>query len=151
RRAGQGPLRRAGRRRGGPLRAAARPRPQLRDGARPRRRCLDDLARRPAREGLPVARPGHRPDPRPPGPAVTPELPARSASTFVDGVWLAGTGGLLTSLNPATAEPLATWTGSGSEQAEAAVNAARRSFDGGGWRRTPPAERAAVLRRLADL
>ena len=79
------------------------------------------------------------------------KLPDTTAATSVDGQWLAGTGEPFTSVDPATAEPLATWTGSGAEQAEAAVASARRSFDSATWRRTPPGERAAVLRRLADL
>lgn len=34
---------------------------------------------------------------------------------------------------------------------DSAVRAARRAFDTGGWPQTPPAQRAALLRRLADL
>lgn len=78
-------------------------------------------------------------------------LPDSSRTTYVDGAWLAGTGEPFTSVDPSTAQPLATWTASGVEQAEAAVAAARRSFDAGTWRDRPPEERAEVLRRLADL
>jgi aldehyde dehydrogenase (NAD+) len=55
------------------------------------------------------------------------------------------------SVSPGTGRELATWTGSGLDQAAAAVDAARRSFDTGVWRRRSPEERAGVLLRLADL
>lgn len=73
------------------------------------------------------------------------------ATTYVDGAWQAGAGEEFLSVDPATGQELARWTGSDVAQAEAAVVAARASFDDGRWRRRTPAERAAVLRRLADL
>jgi aldehyde dehydrogenase (NAD+)/betaine-aldehyde dehydrogenase len=73
------------------------------------------------------------------------------ATTYVDGAWQPGAGQDFVSVNPATGEELARWTGSSVEQAEAALRAARASFDDGRWRHRAPAERAAVLRRLADL
>jgi aldehyde dehydrogenase (NAD+)/betaine-aldehyde dehydrogenase len=72
------------------------------------------------------------------------------ATTYVDGTWQVGTGQDYVSVDPATGEELARWTGSDPEQAEAAILAARASFDDGRWRRRTPAERAAVLRRIAD-
>lgn len=53
--------------------------------------------------------------------------------------------------NPATGEVLAYVAQAGVEDAQAAVDAARRSYEGGAWRRATPAERARVLLRLAEL
>lgn len=72
-------------------------------------------------------------------------------TTYVDGAWQPGGGEDFVSVDPSTGEELARWTGSDTGQAEAAVLAARASFDDGRWRRRTPAERAAVLRRIADL
>jgi aldehyde dehydrogenase (NAD+) len=80
---------------------------------------------------------------------IDPTLAERTC--FVDGVWSAGEGAAFTSVEPGTAAELATWRLATVEQADAAVTAARRSFDEGVWRRRPPAERAAVLRRIAEL
>ncbi len=53
-------------------------------------------------------------------------------------------------LNPATGEVLAQVAQAGPEDIDAAVAAARRSFERGDWRRAAPAERARVLLRLAE-
>jgi aldehyde dehydrogenase (NAD+) len=84
---------------------------------------------------------------------VTVRVPDTAVTTYVDGRWEPGKGEPFTTVNPGTGAELATWTGSSTDQATAAVAAARRTFDDddGGWRRRPPAERADVLRRLADL
>jgi aldehyde dehydrogenase (NAD+)/betaine-aldehyde dehydrogenase len=58
---------------------------------------------------------------------------------------------VFTSVEPGTGRDLATWRLASLEQADAAVAAARRSFDEGEWRGRTPQERAAVLRRIADL
>ncbi|WZH52408.1 MAG: aldehyde dehydrogenase family protein [Nocardioides alkalitolerans] len=78
-------------------------------------------------------------------------LPDTTRTTLVDGVWRAGRGDVVTSTDPATTRELARWAGSSTAQVDDAVAAARRAFDAGTWRGRPPAERAAVLRRLADL
>ncbi|GAB3957888.1 aldehyde dehydrogenase family protein [Streptomyces sparsus] len=54
-------------------------------------------------------------------------------------------------LDPADASTLATVAEGGTEDTDAAVAAARRAFDTGEWPHTPTAERAALLRRVADL
>lgn len=54
-------------------------------------------------------------------------------------------------LDPADATVLAVVSEGGTEDADAAVAAARTAFDEGSWPRTPVAERAALLRRTADL
>lgn len=54
-------------------------------------------------------------------------------------------------LNPATNEVLGVATESDASDVEAAIAAARRTFDDGPWSTTPAAERAARLFKLADL
>ncbi|MEU7044331.1 aldehyde dehydrogenase family protein [Streptomyces varsoviensis] len=54
-------------------------------------------------------------------------------------------------LDPADARPFATVAEGGTDDTDAAVAAARRAFDSGPWPTTPVAERAALLRRVADL
>jgi aldehyde dehydrogenase (NAD+)/betaine-aldehyde dehydrogenase len=69
----------------------------------------------------------------------------------VDGAWDRGDGEPFTSVEPGTGRALATWQLATVAQADAAVAAARHSFDGAVWRDRTPQERAAVLRRIADL
>ncbi|WP_209446231.1 aldehyde dehydrogenase family protein [Streptomyces sp. MZ04] len=54
-------------------------------------------------------------------------------------------------LDPADAKPFALIAEGGTEDADAAIAAAREAFDHGAWPQTPVAERAALLRRVADL
>ncbi|MFC8126205.1 aldehyde dehydrogenase family protein [Streptomyces sp. NPDC057302] len=54
-------------------------------------------------------------------------------------------------LDPADAKPFATIAEGGTEDTDAAIAAAREAFDHGPWPATPVAERAALLRRVADL
>ncbi|WP_344388321.1 aldehyde dehydrogenase family protein [Streptomyces vastus] len=54
-------------------------------------------------------------------------------------------------LDPADAKPFAVVAEGDGRDADAAIEAARRAFDEGPWPRTPVAERAALLRRVADL
>jgi aldehyde dehydrogenase (NAD+) len=56
-------------------------------------------------------------------------------------------GRTLTTVNPATEEPLATFADGGPEDVDAAVQAARAAFDG--WSRRPPRERSKLLYRVA--
>ncbi|MFG2658528.1 aldehyde dehydrogenase family protein [Streptomyces sp. NPDC048425] len=51
-------------------------------------------------------------------------------------------------INPATEEVIGTAARGTTEHADAAVAAARRTFEDGVWRDTPPVERAAVLDRV---
>jgi betaine-aldehyde dehydrogenase len=53
-------------------------------------------------------------------------------------------------LNPATGEVLAEVAQADAADIDAAVAAAKRSFESGDWRRATPAERARVLLRLAE-
>jgi betaine-aldehyde dehydrogenase len=73
-------------------------------------------------------------------------------SIHVDGAWRsAAAGGTREILDPADATVLAVVAEGGTGDTDAAVAAARRAFDTGRWPRTPVAERAAVLRRVAEL
>jgi len=54
-------------------------------------------------------------------------------------------------INPFDQSLIARVPAGGPADTEAAVLAARTAFDTGPWPRTPPAERAALLRRVADL
>ncbi|MFG6178011.1 aldehyde dehydrogenase [Halomonas sp. THAF12] len=66
---------------------------------------------------------------------------------FVD----AADGATLTTINPATGEVLAEVASCDAADAEAAVSAARRAFEGSEWSRLAPGQRKAVLLRLAAL
>lgn len=55
------------------------------------------------------------------------------------------------SINPATGAVLAQVAECDAADVDRAVSAARRAFDDGRWSRRPPAERKAVLLKLADL
>ncbi|MEU9982773.1 aldehyde dehydrogenase family protein [Streptomyces sp. NPDC050856] len=70
----------------------------------------------------------------------------------VGGVWRTATSGATRDiLDPADATTLAVVAEGGAEDTDAAIAAARTAFDEGPWPRTPVAERAALLRRVADL
>ncbi|MGW2641408.1 aldehyde dehydrogenase family protein [Streptomyces sp. NPDC001348] len=74
------------------------------------------------------------------------------ATIHVGGEWLEAVSGATREiLDPADASPFAVVAEGDEKDAEAAVAAARRAFDEGEWPRTPAAERAALLRRVADL
>ena len=73
-------------------------------------------------------------------------------SLFVDGRWTAGAGGTADVLNPFDASLVEVVDQAGPDDVEAAVAAARAAFDDPrGWRATPVAERAGLLRQIADL
>jgi aminobutyraldehyde dehydrogenase len=67
---------------------------------------------------------------------------------LIDGQFVAGEGEAEKVLNPSTGETLALVPEASFEQINRAVAAARRAFDG--WSQTTPAERAAMLLKLAD-
>ncbi|WP_155073724.1 aldehyde dehydrogenase family protein [Streptomyces taklimakanensis] len=71
---------------------------------------------------------------------------------YIGGQWRpAASGTTREILDPADATVLAVVSEGGVEDTDAAVEAARRAFDSGTWPNTPTAERAALLRRTADL
>ncbi|QKW10422.1 aldehyde dehydrogenase family protein [Streptomyces sp. NA04227] len=72
----------------------------------------------------------------------------------IDGVWVPAVSGATREvLDPADATVLRVVSEAGAEDVDAAVAAARRAFDGGAgaWPRTPVTQRAALLRRVAEL
>ncbi|MWV48530.1 aldehyde dehydrogenase family protein [Rathayibacter sp. VKM Ac-2803] len=71
---------------------------------------------------------------------------------FIDGSPVdAADGGTFDTLDPATGLVLASVARGGAEDIDRAVAAARRAFSAGSWSRSAPAQRKAVLLRLADL
>jgi betaine-aldehyde dehydrogenase len=71
---------------------------------------------------------------------------------WIDGaVAVAGSGRWIEVLDPATSRTIARVPEGGPEDVDRAVLAARRAFEDGAWSRALPAERAAVLLRIADL
>ncbi|GEB48890.1 MULTISPECIES: aldehyde dehydrogenase family protein [Streptomyces] len=73
-------------------------------------------------------------------------------SIHIDGEWrTAAGGGTRDVLDPADATTLAVVAEGDAKDTDAAIAAARRAFDEGTWPHTATAERAALLRRVADL
>ena len=54
-------------------------------------------------------------------------------------------------INPSDGEKIAEVYSAGHKEVDAAVAAARQAFESPAWKRMPPAERTALLYRLADL
>jgi betaine-aldehyde dehydrogenase len=74
------------------------------------------------------------------------------STLFIDGKWVESSGGARREvINPFDRSVVAEVAEGTVADAEAAVAAARRSFDEGSWARTGPQHRAAVLARVADL
>ncbi|TDP37725.1 aldehyde dehydrogenase family protein [Nocardia ignorata] len=74
-----------------------------------------------------------------------------AAASYIDGRWSGGDGEPVATINPATGLQVALTPATGPAQVTEVVSAARRAFDGGEWSRLGPAERGALLHRLADL
>ncbi len=71
---------------------------------------------------------------------------------FINGQFVpAASGKTFASINPATGDTLAQVAEGDAEDIDRAVAAARKAFDAGHWSRVAPAERKAVLLRLAEL
>ncbi|WP_159993456.1 aldehyde dehydrogenase family protein [Roseomonas sp. 18066] len=80
-----------------------------------------------------------------------PFLTGKPKRLFIDGQWVeAASGKTFATHNPATGEQLAEVAEGDAEDIDRAVAAARRAFEGP-WSRFKPAERQALLLRLADL
>ncbi|WP_300535134.1 aldehyde dehydrogenase [Sphingosinicella sp.] len=70
---------------------------------------------------------------------------------FIGGAWVAPLdGGVRPSIDPATGQPWGDVAYGGARDIDAAVAAAKAAFEGP-WRKMPPWERAALLRKFADL
>ncbi len=71
---------------------------------------------------------------------------------YIDGKWVdASSGKKLTSLNPYTQREWAVVPDASSDDVSAAIAAARQAFDEGPWASTTPQQRAAMMRKLAEL
>jgi len=71
---------------------------------------------------------------------------------YVDGGWVAAASGAQREVqNPYDQSVIGKVDEAGPADVDRAVTAARRAFDVGGWPRTPPGGRAALLFRVADL
>src|SRR5438128_1727706 len=76
----------------------------------------------------------------------------RQELIFVGGHWRApATGRTIAVFNPATATVIAQVGEAGAEDVDTAVQAARKAFDSGPWRRMLPRERERILTRIAEL
>jgi acyl-CoA reductase-like NAD-dependent aldehyde dehydrogenase len=71
---------------------------------------------------------------------------------FIGGRWVApAAGGRIEVISPDTEQVAAVVAEAGERDMDAAVSAAREAFDRGPWPRMEPAERAAIVRRMAGL
>src|SRR5947199_5606769 len=71
---------------------------------------------------------------------------------FIDGEWRKPSGGgRIEVISPATEEVIGSAPEAGAHDVDAAVTAARRSFDGGEWRTASVADRSAVVRRALEI
>ncbi|MBD0021749.1 aldehyde dehydrogenase family protein [Gordonia pseudamarae] len=88
-------------------------------------------------------------------PAASPAPATRSIEyrqIFVDGRWVdTATGASAPVINPATEEAIGIAPIATAADARKAIEAARRAFDDGPWPSMTPAERSAVLVRMADI
>ncbi|KQT85242.1 aldehyde dehydrogenase family protein [Aurantimonas sp. Leaf443] len=74
------------------------------------------------------------------------------ARHFIDGDWVAGSGGAtLPVVEPATGRAFGEIADGTGEDVDRAVRAARHAYDEGAWGRTTATERGRMLTRLADL
>jgi aldehyde dehydrogenase (NAD+) len=81
-----------------------------------------------------------------------PEEMDREFGMLIAGEWVAASSGdTFACVDPFLEEPWGRVPVAGPEDVDRAVTAARHAFDRGGWPETPPARRAALLRRLAQL
>ena len=71
---------------------------------------------------------------------------------YIDGAWTSAHGGAIREIRcPADGTPVAEVDEAGREDTEAAIAAARRAFDDGGWSGTSSRERGDLLLKVADL
>ena len=74
------------------------------------------------------------------------------ADLLIGGQWMGAQSGATRQIRcPADGRLVATVDEAGRTDAEAAIHAARATFDNGAWPQTPAPERGAVLWRVADL
>ncbi|MFQ5696516.1 MAG: aldehyde dehydrogenase family protein, partial [Terriglobia bacterium] len=84
--------------------------------------------------------------------ATTPQVDIRPGQLFIGGQWRdSSSGKTFPTVNPATGETITRLAEAGEAEVEAAVEAARNAFEGGAWAQMSAADRARVLRKIADL
>lgn len=84
--------------------------------------------------------------------ALRADLATAPRTLFIDGAFVpAASGETIPVVDPATGQVFATAAAGGVEDIDRAVRAARRAVDGGAWATMPPAQRARLMHRLADL
>jgi phenylacetaldehyde dehydrogenase len=77
---------------------------------------------------------------------------ARAPALFIDGEWVASSHGkTIAVFDPSTGKEIAAIADASDADVDRAVAAARRAFDDGRWTGLPPAKRARLIDRLADL
>ena len=88
-------------------------------------------------------------------PAATPPRPTllqQPLRMLVDGQWItARSSARMDVIDPSTGQALVSESLGNAHEIDLAVQAARRAFEAGPWPRLRPAERARLLRKLADL
>ncbi|NIZ11125.1 aldehyde dehydrogenase family protein [Pseudooceanicola sp. HF7] len=72
------------------------------------------------------------------------------SNCLIGGEWTPAAAGTLPLYDPSTGEEIGAIARGGASEVDAAVDAARRAFEGG-WNRTPAAERGRILMRLGKL
>ncbi len=88
----------------------------------------------------------------PASPPARPAILQQPLRMLVDGQWISARGDARMDVtDPSTGQTLASESLGGAHEIDLAVQAARRAFEGGAWPRLRPAERARLLRKLADL
>jgi aldehyde dehydrogenase (NAD+)/betaine-aldehyde dehydrogenase len=75
---------------------------------------------------------------------------SRGPSAHIAGAWVDGEGSPFSTIDPFTEKILAEVNSVTVTQAEAAIRAARATFDDSGWSRWTPMDRSALLLRLVD-
>jgi acyl-CoA reductase-like NAD-dependent aldehyde dehydrogenase len=77
---------------------------------------------------------------------------AATASHFIDGAEVSSASGrTFPAIDPSTGEEIGPVAFGEADDVDRAVQAARRAFESGSWSKAAPAERARVMRKLADL
>ncbi|HEX7875085.1 MAG TPA: aldehyde dehydrogenase family protein [Sphingobium sp.] len=84
--------------------------------------------------------------------ALRADLASRPRDLFIDGAFRqAISGETFAVVDPSTGQTIASAAAGGAGDIDLAVRAARGAFDSGAWPAMPPAQRARLLTRLADL
>ncbi|MDG6990562.1 MAG: aldehyde dehydrogenase family protein, partial [Nitrososphaerota archaeon] len=75
----------------------------------------------------------------------------RTYFNYIGGKWVESKGGTIEGRNPATGEVVTKSAKSTPDEVSFAIEEARKAFDSGVWSSKRPAERAKVIRDIAEL